>query len=120
MSIGRDIYCDTRLILQKLEERFPSGALGALEPDQKALEKLLESYTSDGGIFVRATQSLPVEMPLMNDPKFVKDREEFMGRSWAKFVYSRGMFYVSEQRTRGKTYLRSKKVLPFWGSASCP
>lgn len=84
MSIGRDIYCDTRLILQKLEEKFPSGALGVVEPDQKALEKLLESYTIDSGIFVRATQTIPVEMPLMNDPKFVKDREEFMGRSWAR------------------------------------
>lgn len=35
MSIGRDIYCDTRLILQKLEEKFPNGALGASQPDQK-------------------------------------------------------------------------------------
>ena len=86
MSIGRDIYCDTRLILQKLEEKFPSGALGALELDQKFLEKLLESWTIDGGIFVRAVQTMPVAMPLLNDPKFVKDREEFMGRSWAKFV----------------------------------
>ena len=86
MSIGRDIYCDTRLILQRLEKKFPSGALGATEPDQIQQEKLLESWTIDGGIFVRATQTIPVEMPLMNDPKFIKDREEFMGRSWAKFV----------------------------------
>ena len=41
----------------------------------------------------------------MNDPKFVKDRGEFMGTSWAKFVFFRGMFCVSEQRTSGKTYL---------------
>ena len=47
MSIGRDIYCDTRLILQKLEEKFPSGALGTSQPDQKAVEKLLESWTSE-------------------------------------------------------------------------
>ena len=46
MSIGRDIYCDTRLILQKLEERFPSGALGALEPDQKALVRLYSEVTT--------------------------------------------------------------------------
>ena len=97
MSIGRDIYCDTRLILQKLEEKFPSGAPGALQPDQKALEKLLENWTIDGGIFVRASQTMPVEMPLLNDPKFVEDREEFMGRSWAKFVYFREMFRTSSK-----------------------
>ena len=84
MSIGRDIYCDTRLILQKLEDKFPIGALGASEPDQKAIEKLLESWTIDGGIFARAAQTMPVELPLLNDPKFTKDREDYMGRSWQK------------------------------------
>lgn len=82
MSIGRDIYCDTRLILHKLEEKFPSGALGAPQPDQKAIEKLLESWTIDGGIFVRAAQAIPTDMPLLNDPKFTKDREDYTGRSW--------------------------------------
>ena len=84
MSIGRDIYCDTRLILRKLEEKFPSGALGAHQPEQKALEKLLESWTIDGGIFVRASQVLPPEMPLLKDPKFKSDREDYTGRSWDK------------------------------------
>lgn len=82
MSIGRDMYCDTRLILQKLEAKFASGALGASQPDEKAIEKLLESWTIDGGIFVRAAQAIPPEMPLMKDPKFTKDREDYMGRSW--------------------------------------
>lgn len=86
MSIGRDVYCDTRLILDKLEERFPSGALGAPQPDQKSIEKLLESWTIDGGIFVRAAQAIPVDMPLLNDPKFKSDREDYSGRSWDKEV----------------------------------
>ncbi|KAL9120462.1 MAG: hypothetical protein Q9187_002982 [Circinaria calcarea] len=84
MSIGRDIYCDTRLILQKLEERFPDGALGASQPDQRAIEKLLEIWCIDGGVFARAAQLIPPELPLLNDPKFTKDREEYTGRSWAK------------------------------------
>ena len=84
MSIGRDIYCDTRLILRRLEERFPAGALGASQPDQQALERLLEIWTIDGGIFVRASQALPAEMPLLSDPKFVTDREDYMNRSWQK------------------------------------
>ena len=82
MSIGRDIYCDTRLILEKLEARYPDGALGASQPDQKAIEKLLERWCIDGGVFVRAAQLIPPEMPLLNDPKFVKDREDYTGRSW--------------------------------------
>lgn len=84
MSIGRDVYCDTRLILQKLEERFPTGALGATQADKRALESLLEKWTIDGGVFSRAAQLIPPEMPLLNDLKWVKDREDFMGRSWAK------------------------------------
>ncbi|KAL8716384.1 MAG: hypothetical protein Q9220_000291 [cf. Caloplaca sp. 1 TL-2023] len=90
MSIGRDIYCDTRLILQKLEERFPTATLGASQPDQKALEKLLEKWTVDGGVFSRAAQVIPPEMPLLNDPKWVKDREDYMGRSWQKADIVRG------------------------------
>ena len=81
MSIGRVIYCDTRLILHKLEENFPSGALGAPQTDQKALEKLLESWAVDGGTFVRATQVLPPDMPLLKDAKFRRDREDYIGRS---------------------------------------
>ncbi|MCJ1474057.1 hypothetical protein MMC13_002715 [Lambiella insularis] len=84
MSIGRDIYCDTRLILEKLEARFPDGVLGATKPDQKAVEKLLEKWCVDGGVFARAGQLIPPEMPLLNDPKFTKDREAYSGRSWDK------------------------------------
>ena len=82
MSIGRDIYCDTRLILEKLEARFPDGALGASQPDQKAIETLLQRWCIDGGVFLRAAQLIPPEMPLLKDPKFVKDREDYTGRSW--------------------------------------
>ena len=84
MSIGRDVYCDTRIILQKLERLFPAGAIGASQPEQKALQKLLEIWTIDGGIFNRASQLIPASMPLLNDPKFTKDRQDFSGRSWEK------------------------------------
>ena len=84
MSIGRDVYCDTRLILAKLEKLFPDGALGAQQPDQNAIEGLLQKWTSDGGVFNRAAQLIPPDMPLLNDSKFTKDREELTGRSWAK------------------------------------
>ena len=99
MAIGRDIYCDTRLILRKLEKIFPNGALGATQPDQKAVEMLLESWTIDGGIFTRAASTIPPDMPLMKDPKFTKDREDYMGRSWSQDV-------VKDLRPEGITHVR--------------
>ncbi|KAK2748924.1 hypothetical protein FQN57_007207 [Myotisia sp. PD_48] len=85
LAIGRDLYCDTRLILQKLEQRFPHGALGAQDGEGKALEKLLEAWTVDGGVFVRGTQLIPPDLPFPSDPKFIKDRQEFFhGRSMKK------------------------------------
>ncbi|KAL8971854.1 MAG: hypothetical protein Q9197_003060 [Variospora fuerteventurae] len=89
LSIGRDIYCDTRLILDKLEERFPSGKLGASEPEQKVIAKLLEKWTVDG-VFPRAAQLIPSAMPVLNNPKFVQDREDMTGRSWAKSAIAEG------------------------------
>ena len=84
MAIGKDVYCDTRLILLKLERMFPSGTLGASQPDQRALTKLLEIWTVDGGVFNRAAQLIPSSMPLLKDEKFVLDRKDFSGRSWKK------------------------------------
>ncbi|KAL3424575.1 glutathione s-transferase [Phlyctema vagabunda] len=85
LSIGRDVYHDTRLIIAKLEELFPGGTqISATTPDQQALERLLESWTVDGGVFVRASQLIPTSMPLMHDEKFTKDREQYTGKSWSK------------------------------------
>jgi glutathione S-transferase len=83
ISIGRDVYADTRIILSKLEELFPKGKLGATDSDGKALEKLLESWTIDS-VFLRASQLIPPDMPLLKDPNFSKDREDFSGRPWSK------------------------------------
>ncbi|KAK3370226.1 hypothetical protein B0H63DRAFT_402434 [Podospora didyma] len=81
LSIGRDVYLDTRLIIQKLEQLYPSlPKLGAADgTEQKAIERLLEAYAIDGGIFVRASQLLPTDLPLLKDPKFQKDRADFFG-----------------------------------------
>ena len=84
MSIGRDVYCDTRIILRKLEELFPRGAIGASQPEHKALQMLLATWTIDSGVFDRASQLIPTSLPIMNDPNFTKDRQEFSGRSWEK------------------------------------
>ncbi|KIW04673.1 uncharacterized protein PV09_04409 [Verruconis gallopava] len=84
LSIGKDVYCDTRLILRKLELRFPDGRLGTSDPDHRAIERLLERYTGDAGIVTRAASLIPPSV--FSDPAFVKDREAFSGRKgfWDK------------------------------------
>jgi glutathione S-transferase len=83
LTLGRDVYLDTRLIIRKLESRFPSGALGAgetSEPELQALQHLFTRWTSDAGIFNRAVQLIPTNLPNMQNPQFRKDREDFSGR----------------------------------------
>jgi glutathione S-transferase len=99
LSIGRDIYLDTRLILQKLETLFPpSPSHPTLSPNsnsssqatQATITKLLEHYAIDAGLFARAAALIPTSMPLLKDPKFTKDREDFTGRSWSAENVERG------------------------------
>lgn len=85
LAIGRDVYNDTRLILSKLEDLFPNAPrISASSPDQKSMERLLEYWTVDSGVFMRASQLMPTSMPLLKDEKFMKDREQLTGRSWTK------------------------------------
>lgn len=55
LSIGRDVYLDTRLILQKLEALYPPSAahppLSARTGEHAAIERLLSRYAVDGGLF---------------------------------------------------------------------
>lgn len=87
MSIGADVYCDTRLILRKLEELFPDSSqypsLSSSSPS-RPMSELLSKFTVDAGVFTRAAQLLPLTLPIMKDEKFLKDREGFMGRSWKR------------------------------------
>jgi glutathione S-transferase len=92
LSIGRDVYYDTRLILARLEQSFPaSSSHPALStPENKGLEALLEKFTVDAGIFSKAAQSLPPDLPTMKDEKFIKDRAEFTGSSWSQEARVKG------------------------------
>lgn len=82
LTIGRDVYLDTRLIIQKLEALYPEKPrLGASSSGDRALEHLLQTLNIDGGIFNRAFQLLPADLPVLRDPAYYKDRGEFIGRS---------------------------------------
>jgi hypothetical protein len=84
MAIGKDIYCDTRLMIPKLEELFPENRLGAQNPFDSAVEYLLEHYFNDGGPFHRTASLIPPTAEVMNDPEWVKDRSSMSGRTFSK------------------------------------
>jgi glutathione S-transferase len=65
LAVGKDVYCDTRLIIKKLETLFPNGALGATDPEQRTLQKLLERWTGDAGLFTTAVALIPTNLPNM-------------------------------------------------------
>ncbi|KAK3945895.1 hypothetical protein QBC46DRAFT_370266 [Diplogelasinospora grovesii] len=86
LSIGRDVYLDTRLIMQKLEKLYPDrprlGSDGNAE--HKAFERLLEIWAIDGGLFTAAMRLLPPDLPLLKDPKFQKDRADYTGQKMTR------------------------------------
>ncbi|KAK8219646.1 hypothetical protein M8818_000620 [Zalaria obscura] len=47
-------------------------------------------FTTDAGVFARAAGILPSNLPVMEDPKFLADRENMFGRSWQKSDVERG------------------------------
>lgn len=85
LAVGRDIYCDSLLILQKFEEWYPRDSefksISATDPTGRAVERLLEKWT-DVVVFSAAAACIPSEMDLCKDKAFQKDREELWGRPW--------------------------------------
>ncbi|KAI1423666.1 glutathione S-transferase [Xylaria sp. FL1777] len=80
LSIGRDVYLDTRLIIAKLETLYPPSAAhpgisgrAAGRPEHTALEQLMAARTIEGDLFTRGTQSFPPGA-FAADPAFLRDR----------------------------------------------
>ena len=87
LSIGRDIYCDSLLIIEKLEAIYADSQYKSISAEKRgtdyALERLFEKWT-DVVVFKPAAAAIPTDMDLMKDPGFQKDREELWGRPWTK------------------------------------
>jgi glutathione S-transferase len=64
LAIGRDVYCDSRLIIEKLEQLFPEGKIGASDAHERGIQKVLETWTVDGGVFWRTAQLIPTDSPV--------------------------------------------------------
>ena len=87
MSIGRDIYCDSLLILEKLGDLYPvtdaAPGIAATKAQDKGLERLLEKWT-DAVVFKYAAAAISTSHPIMSDKNFTDDRKELWGREWTK------------------------------------
>lgn len=81
LALGRDIYVDSRLIVERLEERFPgSAAHPALSsPATAGVAALLQKLMVDAGGFQNAVRLIPPQAPMLQDPKFLKDRAQYAG-----------------------------------------
>ncbi|KAL7933945.1 hypothetical protein V8C35DRAFT_302834 [Trichoderma chlorosporum] len=83
LTIGRDVYLDTRLILTKLSELESAQEnvrLSVAEtPEQKALQRLLQVFIMDSGFSRNVVQLVVVHHQGLNDPAFAKDRVELIG-----------------------------------------
>lgn len=72
-AIGKDIYCDSGLLLEKIEELFPCSTLGSTKSSDRAIEKLLQDWAENSVLFP-GVSCFPNEMPLFEDEKFIQDR----------------------------------------------
>ncbi|OCT45830.1 glutathione S-transferase [Cladophialophora carrionii] len=82
LAIGRDIYCDTRLIIDKLEELFPENRISSTSPFEKGLEHLFENWLIDGGPFWRTAGLIPPTAEVMHDKEWLQDRTNMTGRKF--------------------------------------
>lgn len=82
LSLGKDIYIDSRLIISTLEKTYPNSSLKCATPDEEGVSRLLENWSIDGGIFSRAVQLMPYwnAASALQDKTFVDDREKLSGR----------------------------------------
>ncbi|KAL1797067.1 hypothetical protein ACET3X_005607 [Alternaria dauci] len=89
MTIGKDVYCDSRLIISKLESLYPGSTLSPATPADIGIRKLFESWTIDGDIFANAVKMMPYwqEGSFLSNDAFIEDRRKLMG---GRFI-ARGM-----------------------------
>jgi glutathione S-transferase len=92
LAIGKDVYCDSQLIISKLEALYPDSNIASLTPEQEGIQKLFENYTIYGGIFPNAVKLMPywTDSGLLHDKAFLDDREKLAGRRMTKETMKKG------------------------------
>lgn len=79
MAIGKDIYLDSRMIIQRLEEVFPASDEhpGLSTPGTAGLAALLNKFAVDASFFNSAVGLIPLDV--FKNEAFMKDRAGFFG-----------------------------------------
>jgi glutathione S-transferase len=81
LSIGKDVYCDSRLIISKLEELYSDSSLAPSTPAEAGMRKLFENLSVDGGVFANVVKLMPywTESGLLQNKAFLDDRQKLSG-----------------------------------------
>ncbi|KAF2034483.1 hypothetical protein EK21DRAFT_97570 [Setomelanomma holmii] len=81
MAIGKDVYCDSRLIISKLDALHPNSNLTPRTAAELGVQKLFENYSVDGGVFGNAVKLMPywTDATLLRNKIFLDDRQKLMG-----------------------------------------
>jgi glutathione S-transferase len=92
LSIGKDVYCDSRLIISKLEERYPNSSLATSTTAEAGIRKLFENYSVDGGVFANTVRLMPywTEVGMLQNKVFLDDRQKLSGRRMTKELMEAG------------------------------
>ncbi|OAG41866.1 hypothetical protein AYO21_03869 [Fonsecaea monophora] len=90
LAINRDIYCDTRVILDKLEALFPASRIGGKTPFERGLDHLFETWAIDAGPFGRTAGLIPPTSDVMLDEEWLKDRAAMSGRKFDRETMRQG------------------------------
>lgn len=83
LSIGRDVFLDSRLILQELEglQRDRPRLTPDASPEAKVLERLFETLVMDAGLVRYVVIIVLNNSPALSNAAFVKDRMDLIGHA---------------------------------------
>jgi len=91
LAVGRDIYCDSRCIIDHLERLYPSlPCLGSDKLYERGIERILESWVFDGPPFMRTASLITPDASLVQDQAWLDDRAELTGRQFSAEGLSAG------------------------------
>lgn len=85
LAAGRDIYCDSRCIIDHLERLYTERPkLGSGQPYQRGIERILESWVLDGPPFMKTAAMIPPDASLAQHQAWLDDRAELTGRQFSE------------------------------------
>lgn len=90
LSIGKHAYCDSRIILKVLQEKYPLKNVPTGDVDL-GIEQLFQIQNINAGMFARTASLLPFERNKMAaHPAFIADRKEMTGGNFDPKALTQG------------------------------